>query len=95
MSFTPRCDAVPSVVHPATTVLEDGRVIWRTDDGSFVVRQLTPESLADFQERVRSTGLFGHSAAYALERLPGAEPPGHGLCVWGFTWSDDEDEATT
>ena len=92
MSFVPRCDVVPPVVAPATTVLEDGRVIWRADDGTFVVRQLTPTSLDDFRERVLSTGLFEQSATYELERLPGAEPPGHGGCLWGFTFTGDDGE---
>jgi hypothetical protein len=92
MSFVPRCDAVPEVVTPATTVLEDGRVIWRTDDGTILVRQLTPGSLDDFGERVRSTGLFEQSATYELERLPGAEPPGHGVCLWSFAFTDDDGE---
>lgn len=91
MSFTPRCDVVPPVLVPATTVLEDGRVIWRTDDGQLVVRQLTSESLDDFREQVRSTGLVETSASYRLERRPGtAEPPGHGVCVWGFVWNDGD-----
>ncbi len=93
MSFVARCDAVPPVVVPSTTVLEDGRVVWRTDDGTYVVRQLTPDSLADFRERVRSTGLFEQSGRFEVERLPGAEPPGHGACLWGFTWSEGGGEA--
>jgi hypothetical protein len=89
MSFTARCDAVPPVVIPATTVLEDGRVIWRAEDGRHVVRQLTDESLEDFREQVRSTGLFGASADYELERRPNTpDPPGHGLCLWAFDWAD-------
>jgi hypothetical protein len=92
MSFVPRCDVVPPVVAPATTVLEDGRVIWRTDDGTFLVRQLTPDSLDGFREQVLSTGLFEQSATYELELLPGAEPPGHGGCLWGFTFTGDDGE---
>lgn len=93
MSFAPACDVVPPVNVPATTVLEDGRVVWRTDDGGLVVRQLTTESLADFSEQVRSTGLFDTSASYDLERRPGTpDPPGRGLCVWNFTWNDGGEE---
>jgi hypothetical protein len=88
MSFVPACDVVPPVNVPATTVLEDGRVLWRDDDGRLQVRQLTAESLADFGEQVRSTGLFDASAVYELERRPGTpEPPGHGVCIWNFTWN--------
>ena len=89
MSFTATCDVVPPVNVPATTVLTDGRAIWRSDDGSLQVRQLTPESLGDFTEQVISTGLFEASASYDLERRPDTpDPPGHGLCHWGFVWND-------
>jgi hypothetical protein len=90
MSFTQSCDAVPDVNVPATTVVADGRVIWRGDDGRLLVRQFTPGGLDDFKEEVRSTGLFEESAQYELVRRPGTpDPPGHGLCVWSFTWRDD------
>ena len=93
MSFTPRCDVVPPVVAPATTVLEDGRVIWRTDDGTYVVRQLTTASLEDFRAEVESSGLFAASAFYEPVRRPGTpEPPGHGACLWSFIFSDGEGE---
>jgi hypothetical protein len=110
MSFSAACDVSGPVTVPATTVLEDGRVIWRDEDGDdLLVRQLAPESLEDFREQVRSTGLFETSGRYELERRAGTpEPPGHGLCVWSFTWNDggadvevisvgwqgDEEEAT-
>jgi hypothetical protein len=92
MSFAAHCDVTPPVTVPETTVLEDGRVIWLTDDGRLQVRQLTALSLAQFRAEVESTGLFGASAEYGLERRPDApEPPGHGLCIWDFTWTDGEE----
>ncbi len=109
MSFSAVCDVSGPVTVPATTVLEDGRAIWQDNEGHLLVRQLTPESLEDFRDQVRSTGLFATSARYELERRAGTpEPPGHGLCVWSFTWNDggedvevisvgwqgDEEEAT-
>ena len=94
MSFRASCDVVPPINVPETTVLTDGRVIWFDGEGGLLVRQLTPASLADFTEQVRSTGLFEASGHYALERRPGTpEPPGHGLCVWAFTWNDGGDDA--
>jgi len=89
LSFTPTCDVVPPVNVPATTVFTDGRVIWRADDGGLQIRQLTPESLDDFTEQVNATGLFETSASFDLERRPDTpDPPGHGLCHWGFVWND-------
>lgn len=89
MSFTQTCDVLPEVNVPAATVLTDGRVLWR-ENNRLVVRQLTPESLSQFMDQVRSTGLFAASAQYGLERRAGTpEPPAHGLCVWSFTWRDD------
>jgi hypothetical protein len=91
MSFTAACDAVPEVNVPVSTVLTDRRVVWRGDDGRLLVRQLTPESLDELKEQVRSTGLFEESGQYDLVRRPGTpDPPGHGLCIWSFTWRDEE-----
>ncbi len=91
MSFSFSCDIVGPVTVPATTVLDDGRVVWRPEEEPVVVRQLTPDSLDGFRARVRDTGLFEESASYELERRPDApEPPGHGLCVWHFTWLDGD-----
>jgi hypothetical protein len=92
MSFIPGCGVLPPVQVPATTVLEDGRVIWRLDDGTYRVRQLTDQSLEEFEAQVRGTGLFEAPATYELELQPGAEPPGHGVCIWRFTWSDGAQE---
>jgi hypothetical protein len=93
MSFSGVCDISGPVDYPDATVLEDGRVIWADGAGHFLVRQLTPLSLGQFRAQVESTGLFGESAQYNLERRPGTpEPPGHGLCVWSFVWNDGVEE---
>lgn len=91
MSFSFSCDLVGPVTVPATTVLEDGRVVWRPEEGPILVRQLAPDSLKDFRARVRETGLFGESASFDIERRPDApEPPGRGVCVWTFRWTDGD-----
>lgn len=91
MSFTPACDVTPPVLVPATTVMEDGRVVWQAEDRRHLVRRLTSHGLAQLREEVRATGLFTASATYELERRPGTpEPPGHGVCVWSFAWSDGD-----
>lgn len=97
LRFEQGCDVTPPIIVPTFTVLEDGRAIWfRTTDefgnGEHVIRQLSPDGVQTIRQRVDQTGLFGADAFYPLEVRPGAEPPGHGLCAYTFTWSDGEGE---
>ena len=93
------CDVSPRemggvpVWPPDLTLTADGRLVtWggggRLGTGTFrlVVRQLSPSGLARFQRDVLDLPALQASADYVLERISGSpEPPGHGVCVSGFT----------
>jgi len=90
-NFTFACHISPLVSVPATTVLEDGRVIWADERNLYRVRQLSTTGLEQLRSEIETTGLFENSADYVLERREDApEPPGHGLCIWSFVWSNGE-----
>lgn len=103
----------PASLLPTATVMADGTVIWRpfdpmTDFTGFVTRKLTPAGLEELRQHIFADGLLDADAAYELEPLPGAQPPGRGVAVHVFTvggaadevvvtsvgWLGDEEEAT-
>ena len=102
----------PASMLPGTTVTTDGMVIWRpvstTFFAGYLTRQLTDEGLAELRALVFDGGLLDADAAYELEPLPDAEPPGRGGFEHTFTvgegsdqvvvtsvgWLGDEEEAT-
>ena len=103
----------PSDIVPWVTLMGDGTLIWQpvpseTETATLVTRMLTEEGLADLRARIFDSGLLDASAAYELEPLPDAEPPGRGVGVFTFTagdggdqvvitsvqWLGDDDEAT-
>lgn len=91
LTFTPSCDVVPPVLVPATTIVEDGRAVWRDENGAYHVRQLSSVGLEQLRAEIDGTGLFETSGNYELVRRQDApEPPGHGVCVWTFAWSDGD-----
>lgn len=72
------------VSNPGTTILADGRVIWRSEDGDWVARRLTADGLAQVRQRIDATGALGGSAEYKPQLKPGPEPPGHGTTSYTF-----------
>ncbi|CAN5273152.1 hypothetical protein BH23CHL9_BH23CHL9_03150 [soil metagenome] len=94
LSFVRRCDVIFGILGPLTTILGDGRVIWPrmtapAPDGNSVlsVRTLSEDGLARVRDEIASSGLFEDDAVYRHERRADApEAPGHGLCVYDFSW---------
>jgi hypothetical protein len=72
---------------PGTTVLSDGRVIWRSDGpagASMVERQLTPAGLELVRQAIDATGLLEANGSYSPTVRPGKDPPGHGITSHAF-----------
>ena len=103
------CDVVPPVNPPASTVLDDGWVLTtqRVAEGGWIVRRLSPSGLDTIRADVLGSPYLQASGSFEPQRLPGAEPPGHGACLYTFTistggapivvesigWFGDEEEA--
>jgi hypothetical protein len=85
------CDVVPPINPPATTVLDDGWVLTteRVAEGGWIVRRLSPSGLDEIREDVLGSPYLRASATFEPQRLPGAEPPGHGACLYTFTIATD------
>lgn len=82
------CDVTPPINPPATTVMDDRWVLTthRIGQGSgWIVRRLSTSGLDAIREDVLGSPYLQSSASYEPQRLPGAEPPGHGLCLYRFT----------
>lgn len=96
---SPREEAGFPVWPPDLTLTADGRlVMWSgggrlgTNNGRLVVRQLSPSGLAQFQREVLDLPALQESARYVLERMQNSpDPPGHGVCVNGFTLREGTD----
>jgi len=87
----------PSDLLPTVTLMADGTLIWQPippefETSGLVTRTLTAQGLADLHERIFGGGLLDASATHELEPQPGAEPPGHGVIVYGFTAGDGDDQ---
>lgn len=92
LSLVRRCDVLPPIVGPHTTVLGDGRVIWPRQISpeaipSLSVRRLNDDGLTRLIDEITGSGLFTTDAMYQHKRRAGTpEPPGHGGCVYDFDW---------
>ncbi|MET1232893.1 MAG: hypothetical protein ABWY52_08605 [Candidatus Limnocylindrales bacterium] len=78
---------------PGTTVLSDGRVIWRSEGptgGIMVERQLTPAGLELIRQAIDATGLLEASGSYSPTVRPGKDPPGHGITSHAFKVARDD-----
>ena len=86
------CEVTPPINPPATTVMDDGWVLTthRVGQGSgWIVRRLSASGLDAIREDVLGSPYLQSSASYQPQRLPGAEPPGHGACLYTFTVDTD------
>lgn len=82
------CEMVPPINPPATTVMDDGWVLTTRRGGmgsGWIVRRLTTSGLDAIRQDVLGSPYLQASARYEPQRLPGAEPPGHGACLYTFT----------
>ena len=85
---------------PWVSIMDDGSVVWSPaptgpEVETLLVRQLTPDGLADLTAVIFDSGLLSEDATYELERRPGApEPPGRGVVVYEFTSGIGDDLAT-
>jgi len=88
LTLTYGCDVTGPINPPATTVLEDGRVI-ATDQSAtsgWIVRQLSASGLEELREDVLESPYLQASAEYRPQRRADAgDPPGHGACSYTFT----------
>ena len=83
---------------PWVSLMADGTLVWQTAPSGpetplLVTRRLTPEGLTELRDRIFGSGLLDASAAYELEPLPGAQPPGRGVAVFTFTTGASEGDA--
>ena len=97
LSFVRRCSVTPPIIGPLTTILGDGRVIWprmTAPDSNAVLsmRTLSEAGLARVRDEFANSGLFDADAVYRHERRADApEGPGHGSCVYDFSWTGGGD----
>ncbi len=86
------CDVVAPINPPATTVMDDGRVIAIDQSGGsgWTVRQLSASALEDLREGVLGSPYLQASGEYLPRLRPDAgDPPGHGACSYTFTIPND------
>lgn len=91
--FRYMCDVTPALVPPALTVTADRDVILTSgpDVGGWQIGRLTPEAFSDLMTVAEHPALQ-RSAEYSPElRADAGEPPGHGLCVYQFTFGGPDD----
>ncbi|MGH2407388.1 MAG: hypothetical protein ACRDF7_04810 [Candidatus Limnocylindrales bacterium] len=81
------CSDICDGQNPGTTVLDDGRVIWSTEDATGLTvweRTLSASGLIAVRGALDSTRLFGASGVYVPSPKPGKVPPGHGATAFTF-----------
>lgn len=82
------CDVIGPINPPATTVLDDGRVI-ATDQAAgygWTVRQLSASGLEQVRDGVLESPYLRASAEYRPQlRADAGDPPAHGACSYTFT----------
>lgn len=92
LTFQYGCDVVGPIAHPATMVLDDGRVIV-AEHGSgagWTIRRLSEAGMATVRNTILGNPYLQASAEYRPVPRPDAgDPPGHGACLWTFTISTD------
>jgi hypothetical protein len=87
------CDVIPEVSSPRATVLRDGRMVWQSsgvppDPQELIERRLSAAGLDAIRSMVEETGAFEADGDYPFVRRPDApEGPGHGFCVYTFTYA--------
>src|SRR5688572_19012099 len=86
------CDVVGPINPPATTVMDDGRVI-ATDGASgygWTVRPLSAAGLEEVREGVLASPYLQANAEYRPQpRADAGDAPGHGVCSYTFTIPTD------
>jgi hypothetical protein len=104
------CDVVGPITMPLTTVFDDGHVVAQDSERDFAwtVRQLSESGMETIREDVLGSPYLRASGEYVPQAKPGAEPPGHGACLYTFNiptegepivvtsvnWFGDEEEST-
>ena len=92
LTLTYGCDVVAPINPPATTVMDDGRVIATGQVAGYgwTVRQLSAAGLEDLREGVLGSPYLQASGEYVPRlRADAGEPPGHGACSYTFTIPND------
>ena len=88
LTLTYGCDVTGPINPPATTVLDDGRVI-ATDQAAgygWIVRQLSGSGLEQVRDGVLESPYLQASAEYRPQpRADAGDPPGHGACSYTFS----------
>lgn len=87
------CDVTGPIRAPATTILTDGTVIlaeagYEPGDPAppdWLTGRLSAAGIEHVRENIVGSPYLQTSAEYTPEPLPGAEPPGHGACLYEFS----------
>jgi hypothetical protein len=88
LTFQYGCDVVGPIPHPATMVLDDGRVIVAENgpEVGWTTRRLSDEGMAIVRDEILGNPYLQASADYRpVPRDDAGDPPGHGACLWTFT----------
>jgi hypothetical protein len=88
LTFQYGCDVTGPIPHPATVVLDDGRVIVAEHglEVGWTIRRLSEAGMAEVRENILGSPYLQASARYNPElRADAGDPPGHGACLWTFT----------
>jgi hypothetical protein len=95
------CDVIPEVSTPRATVMRDGRMVWLSgveppDPQELTERRLSAAGLDAIRTMVEETGAFDADGDYPFVRRADApEGPGHGFCVYTFTYAPPDGEPVT
>lgn len=92
LTFQYGCDVTGPIPHPATMVLDDGRVIVAEHglEVGWTIRRLSDAGMTTVRDTILGNPYLQASAEYRPVPRPDAgDPPGHGLCVWTFTVATD------
>lgn len=92
LTFQYGCDVSGPIPHPATMVLDDGRVIMAEQgpEAGWTIRRLSDAGMATVRDTILGNPYLQASAAYVQVPRPDAgDAPGHGACLWTFTIATD------
>lgn len=90
LSFEFGCDVTGPFQGPTTLIYEDGRVIHDfTGATDWRVRTLSATGLARVRDDLLGSPHLQASGEYVPILRPGAEPPGHGACLFTFIVATD------
>lgn len=85
LSFEFGCDVTGPFQGPSTLIFEDGRVVHDVSGAAeWQVRTLSASGLAHVRDNLLGSTLLQTNAEYRPVPRPGAEPPGHGACLFTF-----------